>query len=123
MSFMVHMTDNFLQTRTTAFSKRVLKLCSQIDKTLITTPIISQLVRSATSIGANYTEAQFAISKADFRNKIYIAKKEAGETAYWLELLGESRHDLMIEELRQEAVYILMTLQKITKTLSTQTPE
>lgn len=49
--------------------------------------IINQLLRSATSIGANYEESQGATSKVDFRNKIRIALKEARETNYWLRLL------------------------------------
>jgi four helix bundle protein len=50
--------------------------------------MITQLLRSATSIGANYCEANNASSKKDFRNKIFICKKEAQETKYWLRILG-----------------------------------
>ena len=49
-----------------------------------------QLLRSATSIGANYREAGRGVSRADFANKIGIVQKEAAETQYWLELLAES---------------------------------
>ena len=50
----------------------------------------TQLLKSATSIGANYREAVRAESKADFIHKIAISEKEAGETLYWLELLDQS---------------------------------
>ena len=49
-----------------------------------------QLLRSGTSIGANYREANRAASKSDFIHKLSICEKEAAETEYWLELLGES---------------------------------
>ncbi len=49
-----------------------------------------QLLRSATSIGANLHEAQYAISKADFVNKIHISLKEASETEYWLIVLEKT---------------------------------
>ena len=62
-------------------------MCKTIPKTIITIPIISQLIRSGTSIGANYCEANGGSSKKDFYNKIYICKKEAKETKYWLKLL------------------------------------
>lgn len=81
--------------------------------------MIEQLTKSATSIGANYAEANNAASKMDFRNKIFIAKKEAAETRYWLELFAEfpgKKDDC--RELWQECHYILMTLQKIISSLN-----
>ncbi len=77
-----------LEERTTVFGKQVVTFCRSIPKDIVTTPLISQLVRSGTSIGANYHEANSASSKKDFRNKIHIAKKEAGETKYWIEILA-----------------------------------
>ena len=59
----------------------------------------NQLVRSATSIGANITEAQYAQSRKDFINKMGIALKEANETEYWLKLLSKSD---IIEEIKYE---------------------
>ena len=80
--------------------------------------MIEQLVKSATSIGANYAEANNASSKTDFRSKIFIAKKEAAETEYWLELFGEmEEYSKQSMELKQECHYILMTLQKIISSL------
>jgi four helix bundle protein len=81
--------------------------------------MVGQLVKSATSIGANYAEANNAASKTDFRNKIFIAKKEAAETKYWLELFFNLvDNKSACEELKKECHYILMTLQKIVNTLS-----
>jgi len=80
--------------------------------------ITNQLIRSATSVGANYAEANNASSKTDFRAKIFIAKKEAAETKYWLKILielGDKSEEIMY--LQEETQGILMTLQKIISTL------
>jgi four helix bundle protein len=96
-----------------------LSFCRTVKLTPITRPMIEQLTKSATSIGANYAEANNAASKTDFRNKIYIAKKEAAETEYWLELFADLVEDKNVcRELWQECHYILMTLQKIISTLN-----
>ena len=75
-----------LEERTYVFGKKIIELCQNTSQTLITNPIISQLIRSGTSIGANYREANGASSKQDFRNKVFICKKEAKETEYWLKM-------------------------------------
>lgn len=108
-----------LSDRTRSFSKDILSFCAAEKLTIINKSLIDQLIRSATSIGANYAEANNAASKADFRNKIFIAKKEAAETKYWLELLRDVTADkTTCEKLSQECHYILMTLQKIINTLN-----
>ncbi len=78
-----------LGSRTFKFSQDLISLCSKIPKNQINNPIVSQLVRSGTSIGANYAEADSASSTKDFINKISIAHKEISETKYWLKLLSE----------------------------------
>lgn len=80
--------------------------------------IIDQLVRSTTSIGANYAEANNASSKTDFRNKIYIAKKECAETEYWLDILlqFDGKNDSLIT-MRKEAHELTMIFQKIVNSL------
>ncbi len=108
-----------LSDRTRSFSKDILLFCAGEKLTIINKSLIDQLIRSATSIGANYAEANNAASKADFRNKIFIAKKEAAETKYWLEVLRDITADkTTCEKLTQECHYILMTLQKIVNTLN-----
>lgn len=76
-----------LEERTSRFGIDVLSLCGKIKVTIITEPLIKQIVRSATSIGANYMEANGASSKRDFCNKIYICKKESLETKHWLKMM------------------------------------
>jgi len=88
-----------LEERTTVFSEKIIELCKKISKNTITIPIIDQLIRSGTSIGANYTEANGASSRKDFKNKIRISKKEARETIYWLELLIDANLNMKDEML------------------------
>jgi len=82
-----------LEERTAKFGEDILDLCNGIKQDAVTRPIISQLVRSGTSIGANYMEANAASSKKDFRNKIHICKKEAQETKHWLRMLSKASPD------------------------------
>jgi len=77
-----------LEERTAKFAENIIVLCQKIPKTVITIPIIGQLIRCATSIGANYCEANGASSRKDFRNKICICKKEAKETQFFLRILA-----------------------------------
>ena len=76
-----------LEERTAVFGENVIKFCKNLEQNTITKPLINQLIRSATSIGANYMEANCASSKKDFRNKIFICKKESQETKHWLRML------------------------------------
>lgn len=98
-----------LEERTAKFSEDIIDLCKKANKNVITMPIISQLIRSATSIGANYNEANGASSKKDFRNKIFICKKESKETKYWLRLLAKTE-----EELRGECKNLWKEAQELT---------
>ncbi|HRY60490.1 MAG TPA: four helix bundle protein [Patescibacteria group bacterium] len=79
-----------LEERVARFGENVIKFCMGIDGNEISRPLISQIVRSATSIGANYMEANGASSKKDFKNKTRICQKEANETKYWLRMIGTS---------------------------------
>ncbi len=88
-----------LEERTTKFSKEIILLVKTITITQLNQNIINQLLKSATSIGANYREANNASSKRDFANKISICRKEARETEYWLELLSVIEGD-SLEKLR-----------------------
>lgn len=83
-----------LAERTSKFGMQVIAFSKEIPVSYITKPIISQFVRSGTSVGANYCEAEEASSKKDFRNKISIAKKEAKETMYWLEMIVKAEPQL-----------------------------
>lgn len=79
-----------LEERTTVFSENVIVLSNCIERSISMNPLVDQLIRSATSIGANYSEANGASSRKDFTNKIFLCKKEAKETLYWLRLIGKS---------------------------------
>ena len=104
-----------LEQRTTKFSKELIALCRSITKSAYNQNIISQVLRSGTSVGANYREANGGISKKDFSNKIHICKKEAKETMYWLELLAESElgHKEDITALANECHELTLIFSKI----------
>ena len=72
------------------FAARIIKLNKYLVKEQKETVISKQIVRSATSIGANANEAIYAVSKADFISKLHMALTESAETAYWLRLLVKS---------------------------------
>jgi four helix bundle protein len=94
-----------LEERTAVFGEAVIIFAKQISRNAVTTPLISQLVRASTSIGANYCEADDAVSKKDFKNKIGTCRKEARETKLWLRLIAAAEPSTKIEarKLWQEA--------------------
>ncbi len=106
-----------IEDRMIAFSVSIVKTVGVYNKNASLRPLVDQLIRSATSIGANYAEANNASSKADFKNKIFIAKKEAGETRYWLRVFDQLIHDEKIAPLEQEALELNLILQKIISTM------
>jgi four helix bundle protein len=107
-----------LEQRTKRFALAVIKFCSSMPHTRESDVLGRQLLRSATSIGANYREANRGVSRADFANKIGTVQKEAAETQYWLELLIESgiaKHNAAI--LQKEATELLAIFTSIGKKL------
>ncbi len=111
-----------LEQRTLLFAQSAISLCRSIPETTITRPIINQLVRSSTSIGANYAEANNASSPIDFRNKIFIAKKEANETKYWLKVVDQFAQDhTRINSLLQESQELILIFQSIINKLKSKT--
>lgn len=76
-----------LEERTFRFSKEAITFVKNLPKSIPTPEIAKQLLRSASSIGANYIEANESLSKKDFVMRVRICKKEAKETRYWLRLL------------------------------------
>ncbi|MGI6278205.1 MAG: four helix bundle protein [Patescibacteria group bacterium] len=79
-----------LEERTAKFGEDVISFCLNLPKNEITKPLITQLVKAATSIGANYCEADNAESKKDFKHKIAISKKEAKESKHFLRMVGQA---------------------------------
>ncbi len=108
-----------LEERTAKFGENIIILCKSIRQDVISKPIINQLVRSATSIGANYMEANGASSKKDFGNKIFISKKECQETKHWLRMLAQCLPDNKnkLRELWTECQELTLIFQKITSSL------
>lgn len=82
--------DYDLEERTARFGEALLAFCIGTSANPVTAPLINQLVRSGTSIGANYCEADDAESKKDFRHKIALCRKEARETKYWLRMMAKA---------------------------------
>ena len=85
-----------LEERTAQFGEMIIELAKTLPRDPINSPLISQIVRAGTSIGANYVEADGAESKKDFRYKISICKKESKETKHWLRMIvkaNPSRRD------------------------------
>ena len=84
--------DNKLIEKSLIFAARIVKLYKHLSKEKHETIISKQIIRSATSIGANANEAVYGISKADFISKLHISLKETAETEYWLRLLALSEY-------------------------------
>jgi len=83
-----------LEDRTTRFAEAVIDFAKIIPVTAITEPLVNQLVRSGTSIGANYAEADDASSRKDFRYRIGICKRESRETKYWLRMIAKAAPEM-----------------------------
>jgi four helix bundle protein len=118
-----NLADNREQTRHELLEKRMQVFAANVIRTLgkhkaLHRSLADQLIRSSASIGANYAEACNAASKQDFRNKIYISKKEAAEARYWIDLCMELSSPADWVSLRQEVHEILVILQTIINTLS-----
>ena len=112
-----------LEERTAKFGEKVIVYCKTIRQDIVNRPIISQIIRSSTSIGANYMEANGASSKKDFKNKIFICKKESQETKHWLRMLSVCVNDkekITARELWQECQELTMIFQKILTTMKNQ---
>ncbi|TSC82611.1 MAG: hypothetical protein G01um101419_529 [Parcubacteria group bacterium Gr01-1014_19] len=77
-----------LEERTAKFGGDIVSFAKSVPKNPVTISLISQLVRSGTSVGANYCEADNAESRNDFKHKIGICKKESKETKHWLRMIS-----------------------------------
>jgi four helix bundle protein len=99
-----------LEDRTLEFARRVVSFCKRLPKSAIDGEICKQLVRSATSVGANYIEANEALSKRDFSMRIKICRKEAKESGYWLRLI-----EVNISALKNEQEKLLQESMELTR--------
>lgn len=81
------MKESELRIRAKNLALRIIAVCDEIDTRKGRGVLVNQIIRSASSVGANIHEASYASSKADFINKFHIALKECAETEYWIEML------------------------------------
>jgi four helix bundle protein len=79
-----------LEERTARFGEEIIEFVKTLPRDPINDPLIRQVIRSGTSIGANYMEADGAESKKDFRHKIALCKKESKETKHWLRMIAKA---------------------------------
>lgn len=109
--------DNCVFNKSKAFAIRVVKLYKYLKDVRYERVMSTQLLRCGTSVGANIAEAQFAVSKADFTNKMFIALKESSETNYWLELLYKTEYitEVQYNSLNSDAKEIYALLLSICK--------
>ena len=107
-----------LEQRTKRFALRVIGFVAELPKSKVNDVLGYQLLKSGTSIGANYREANRAESRNDFIHKIGVVEKEAAETQYWLELNQEARLGSTQERqwLLQESGELLAIFTSIGKT-------
>ena len=114
------MRNDDLRSRTKSFALRVIKLYGALPRSVEAQVLGKQALRSATSVGAHYREAQRAKSNADFISKVEGALQELDETSYWFELLEESNivaHDrlALLRAEAEELIKILVTIAKRAK--------
>ena len=110
---------NFFLEKCLSFSVRIVNLYRHLVKAKNESVISKQLLRSGTSIGANYSEATNAISQADFRNKCSISLKEATESRYWIELLHRTeyitpeQYNSLMSDLNELIAILTTTIKKV----------
>ena len=112
------MNSEDMKTRTKQFALRVIRLVERLPNTKTANVIGNQLLRSGTSVGANYRAACRAKSTADFINKLAIVEEEADESMYWMELLIELNQikNNLVENLHNENDEILSIVVSAIKT-------
>ncbi len=101
-----------LEKRTLKFGERIISLCKELPKNNINRRLADQCLRSGTSIGANYREANETDTKRDFKHKIRLAKKEAKETIFWLKLIANAN-----KQLRKRLIPLMEESQELMKIL------
>ena len=109
---------DIMQDKCLNFAVRVVNLCDYLNVEQKEYKIADQLYRSGTSIGANYSEAQCAISRSDFLAKVYISLKECNESLYWLQLLKRTNKltQSQFESIYSDCEELKRLLTSITKT-------
>ena len=103
-----------LEERTYQFAKNVRIFVKSLPKTIANIEDGKQLVKASGSVGANYIEANEALSKKDFKMRIKICRKEAKESAYWLRLI----HETNIKDQPHEAIFFKQEANELKKIFS-----
>ena len=103
--------------RTALFGENILDFAKLIERSPINNPLINQIVRSGTSVGANYSEANESNSKKDFLHKISLAKKEAKETSHCLRMIIKANPSLekQAKPLQKEAHELVLIFSSIVR--------
>ena len=98
-----------LEDRTLEFGKRIIRLAKALPKNIVNFKLTDQVVRSGTSMGANYREANETETKKDFKYRIRICRKEGKETIYWLQLIIEANSEFeeRVKPLLQETTELV----------------
>mgnify|MGYP001574455330 CR=1 FL=1 len=109
-----------LEERTAKFGENIVKFCKKVPRSIINDPLVNQLVKAGTSVGANYSEADDAESKIDFRHKIGICKKESRESKHFIRMIVVAVPSLRedAKSLWQEAKEINLIFNSIYKKVS-----
>ena len=104
-----------LEDRTLKFGKRIIKLAKALIRNPVNWTLTSQVIRSGTSIGANYREANETSTKKDFLFRMRICRKETKETIYWLQLIIEANPEFekIMQSLLQETNELLRIIASI----------
>lgn len=108
-------TEFDIKKRTFQFALETLLVCKEIQETTKEFILTKQLIRAATSVGANIRESRNAQSRKDFIHKVSIAQKECDETSYWIELLlaSTNQHHPILNSLHEESVQLMRILSTI----------
>ena len=114
--------DNVIHAKSRNFAVRIVKMVAFYENSLSYTyrPMLQQILKSGTSVGANIKESQYAESKEDFIHKLRISLKEANETEFWLEVLHESEilstdlYDNMIIDCKELIKLLIAIINKTT---------
>jgi four helix bundle protein len=111
-----------LEERTALFGERIIELAQALAHNRVNEVLIKQIVRSGTSVGANYMEADSAGSKRDFKYKIDLCRKEAKETKHWLRMIAKAnpKEREAIRSLWQEAHELTLIFSSIAKSCENQ---
>ncbi len=112
--------ENIVLVKSKAFAVRIVNLYKYLRDEYKEYEMGKQILRCGTSIGANLAESECAISRNDFKSKVYIALKEACETKFWIELLHDTEYidDKAFESIHEDCLEIIRLLMATTKTLS-----